>query len=338
MSVPKAMSAHICWGSEFRAIFSVYNKLLSQHIKNSDWKSSGGIRKLSRNLSTWYFLVIILNFLAITMPYNVSLYLKMSSVSNGNFATCFNKKDTLQNQVSSKTIYFIRHGISEMNEKLSIVSWGSPNFADAGIWDARLSSRGIKQATSIHLKWKKELAASQLYGGNGIPWDNIEAVYASPLTRTLQTAETLLYYSNPPLLQSKVPKIAQPLLRERLYLSSDVGRPKKDLQSEFKDWNFNNILNNNPWWYQHDSKGEGSYTEWRPKGKYLCEGEATAVFIERMKALKLWLTQLPEKNVIVVSHWGVLRALTGISFSNCELRAVKDVDLLDEPFIDPDQF
>jgi broad specificity phosphatase PhoE len=47
------------------------------------------------------------------------------------------------------------------------------------------------------------------------------------------------------------------------------------------------------------------------------------VFLARMQQLQQWIEARPERVLAVVTHWGVLRALTGRDFENCELQTVK---------------
>jgi hypothetical protein len=42
-----------------------------------------------------------------------------------------------------------------------------------------------------------------------------------------------------------------------------------------------------------------------------------------MQQLQQWLSARPEQCIAVVSHWGVLQALTGEDFDNCELQTLK---------------
>jgi broad specificity phosphatase PhoE len=55
----------------------------------------------------------------------------------------------------------------------------------------------------------------------------LQLLVVSPLTRALQTA-TLAFGQQP-----GCPVLVEPLWRERLYLSSDVGRPGQQLAQEF---------------------------------------------------------------------------------------------------------
>ena len=134
-----------------------------------------------------------------------------------------------------------------------------------------------------------------------------------------------------------MPRLALPLAAERLYLASDVGKNKNDLIKQFPHWDFSgnkyrfNLsfhkviyfktleLPESPWWYNQDLDNlnrdeiEFDYSE----GKY--HPEPKSAFHERMILLKKWLAAREENHIAIVSHWGVLRALTGKEFKNVEI-------------------
>lgn len=287
-----------------------------------------------------------------------------------------------------QTFYFIRHGLTEMNEVLHEMEWGSPGFHDKGLWDTRLSSKGIQQAIDLHRKWRAQYDAEPSPQSHVIPWEKIDLVLSSPMLRTLQTFSLLNEYSPPPLIRRQVPRIAHPLLRERLYLSSDVGSPRSIIEPAFPDFDFSALPEDDTiWWYHPDCLDEASsttqvieesnakqsealdpedkgdtthgshdtadnhrdtsnnndnndgvsqpYIEWRPAGDYLCAGEPADIFKERLTHLRHWLLSQSQSHIVVVAHWGVIRGLTGADVLNCEVRTVRAVDLLPEPFIDP---
>ena len=47
------------------------------------------------------------------------------------------------------------------------------------------------------------------------------------------------------------------------------------------------------------------------------------VFLERVSRFRAWLAARPERVIAVVSHWGVLDALTQVEFANCEVRPAR---------------
>lgn len=237
-----------------------------------------------------------------------------------------------------QTFYFIRHGVTEMNEVLMSMEWGSPGFFDKGLWDTQLSQNGIQQTVELNRRWKAQYDAEPSPASHLIPWEHIDLVISSPLIRTLQTYSYLVDHSLPPLIPSHIPKIAHPLLRERLYLSSDAGSPRSMLENTFPAFNFSALPeDDSAWWYTPETHEEEyePYKEWRPAGEYLCPGEPADVFFERLMALRSYLLRRPEKHIVVVAHWGIIRGLTGGDFRNCEVRAVRATDILPDPFIDP---
>lgn len=376
---------------------------------------------------------------------------------------------------TGKRILFIRHGLTEMNERLQIMPWYSENFEDGALYDTRLSETGVLQAKELH-------SSLQTTHKQDYELGKIELILASPLTRTLHTADLVFDpWSN--LVPANVPRISHPLLRERVYLSSEVGRMKNELQTEYPHWDFSAVPADKPWWYVYnrninphgnntlstadstkgsqlnmtleedkqsgshehdrlrsyitdmqtaamftfatteeitspppvsfydsyattdtstetaevandkkmrelnselylsnanrsnsenaantnsvdssgsissvnsivhannscsygsipsvgdsdDTEGECQnepYIEWRPAGKYCCEGEPNTVFAARIKVLRKWLLDRPENYIAVVTHWGVLKALTGREFGNCEVQVVGSEELLSVP-------
>jgi broad specificity phosphatase PhoE len=115
-------------------------------------------------------------------------------------------------------------------------------------------------------------------------------------------------------------------MRERLYLASDVGKPRSGLESSFPSWSFDHVPDS-PWWYTPESVG--SYKEWRPAGEYPVAGEPKDQFISRLGDIKSWLLARQERNIVVVAHWGVIRGLFGIDAANCAIRVMEPKDFLD---------
>jgi hypothetical protein len=63
------------------------------------------------------------------------------------------------------------------------------------------------------------------------------------------------------------------------------------------------------WWH---SNGDGDPLAHDP--------EPEGVFLARCAAFGAWLAARPETCIAVVTHWGVIDALTSIEFENCEVR------------------
>lgn len=230
-------------------------------------------------------------------------------------------------KIDNKIITFIRHGCTEMNELMA--PWGSKNFVDLNLWDTKLSKKGIKQCKLLNEKLHKVTdreKSLELY--------NIlesELVVISPLQRALQTTELILADIN---LKNCESKIVLPAAAERLYLSSDVGKSRSDLENSFSgyNWNFSQV-SECPWWYI-PSRYDEEYVEWRPTGTYGVPGEPEHRFRQRMCELKSWLLKQPQNRITVISHWGVIRALTAADFNNCEIRSFEFNSLLDNFIVD----
>ena len=192
-----------------------------------------------------------------------------------------------------KILHLMRHGVTEMNEHLHKVGYPPPK--DPMMWDTVLTSDGRHGAS------KKRREVSKL---NPQP----QILLVSPLTRTLQTADLAFE-------DYKGPRQVEVGLRERLYLSSDVGSTPDFLNSTFPHYDFSS-LQQRTWWY--DPLG---LTEPRPasiKVEQLMEPED--IFKRRCEDLRVNLASRSEEVIAIVSHWGVLRELTGREFDNVELR------------------
>jgi broad specificity phosphatase PhoE len=275
--------------------------------------------------------------------------------------------------VKQKRIVFLRHGCTYMNEYLGMRPFGSPNFTDDefspqelfNYFDAKLSPRGIQQAKALaqRLQQPSEIIendwvtrARQFF--NPVPtseplvdWvKELDLIVTSPLTRAIQTCELGIL----PALSSKEVKImALPLAAERLYLISDVGRARSDLNEAYGHWidfetgfrhNHNEPDNSQfweEWWFGLDDQRETSpflsygvtsesYREWRPSSQnqvYACPGEPYEIFEHRMKRLYDWLGQRQERTICVVCHHGVIERMINRSFRNCQYAVVDFTDI-----------
>ncbi len=112
-------------------------------------------------------------------------------------------------------LHLIRHAESEANAASDL---DNPTY----YYDAKITLRGKEQAKKLHDKIKH------------IKFDKY---FCSPLTRTLETFSIIFPNISP---------IIDPLLREHLYHSCDVGRQPKILKKEFAHYNFNNLRDF--WW------------------------------------------------------------------------------------------
>ena len=220
---------------------------------------------------------------------------------------------------ADKTIVFVRHGCTYMNEHLGrSLSFGAPNFSDIFdekdreqfFQDSPLSPYGMRQAKTL------------LAGSPPSFVSDCELVVTSPLTRALQTFEIGLKHH----FSASVPVVAVPHAAERLYLVSDIGRKRSELKKkyDFVDFETGFEDHGDEWWYS-PAKDE-AYVEWRPSGKgqrYACPGEPFHAFEKRMVKLLSWLNDRQEQKIAVVCHHGVIEWMLDMDFDNCQWREVE---------------
>ena len=173
-----------------------------------------------------------------------------------------------------KKIYLIRHAESEAN---AAVDLDNPTY----YYDARITKRGEDQA----LKAKNVL--------ENIHFDTF---ICSPLTRTLQTFSIIFPDKKP---------IIEPLIREHLFHSSDVGRQPSSLKKDFTSFDFSNL--NDFWWNNN-----------RPINEKKIVKENFNDIKNRLDKFKLWLNKSNSNTIALVSHGTFLSQITGYMLENCE--------------------
>ena len=257
------------------------------------------------------------------------------NLSSANKASCkaMDASSSPSTCTNKKVLYGIRHAHSEANEWMSQPGnkWGNATFCDdASLVDARLSERGQAQVQELAVRLANASIKQQELPLLAI--EAVELVVVSPLTRCLQTWQDGCQKAFA-LQQSTPPVLALPLASERVYTSSDTGRPTQQLAEEYPDVDFSECYafakqqDGAEWWYTSASSNvddeEDQYEEWRPHGKgqyYAVSGEPYNVFERRMNHLQAWLQNRPEQCILLVCHWGVLRYLTsGKSVKNCDV-------------------
>lgn len=197
-----------------------------------------------------------------------------------------------------------------MNEYMTRFDYGGPGWSDPGLWDTRLTERGQREAAESLRRLLAEAHAAH----------PIELCVASPLTRAMATAHLGLG-------ALEVPRMLTPLLAERRYLSSDVGRPAAVLASEFPLFfpapGDAEILGEQWWWRESpDEPAAGG-----PPGASLAV-EPDDSFVRRMREVQDWIKSRQETRIAAVAHWGVWYSLLGgLELANCEMVEV-DLDEL----------
>jgi len=280
--------------------------------------------------------------------------------------------DSNASDVSLKQIIFIRHGKTYTNELIGGggIAFGAPNFTDVfqdpedqkKYHDSPLSEVGIQQTRILNsklgdLKERRPgaldvLGLSESSGGTSF-LDDLDMVVASPLTRALQTLELSLF-EHIVTRDDNVPILAVASAAERLYLVSDLGKPRSELRSKYPFVDFDSAFsgdctqerNNSEsspeclskekkdldvWHFLPTKELKDEYVEWRPHGQgqiYACLGEPSEHFDRRMSNFYYWLQSRKETCIAVVCHAGVIDWMTsGEQYANCELRVQSFDDL-----------
>ena len=275
------------------------------------------------------------------------------------------ENESLKAKKSSKRLILIRHGQTYMNELIGGrgITFGEPNFTDVfqdpedkeKYHDSPLSDVGIQQARVLNSKIgdltrndATALGALGLSEDNANFLDDLDLVVVSPLTRALQTLEISLYEHivNRNDGCREVPILATAAAAERLYLVSDLGKPRSELRSNYPFVDFDTAFfldcdervcagsssksthteekQPDVWHFSPTEQIQNTYSEWRPHGqgqRYACLGEPTEYFDRRMSNFYYWLESREEECIAIVCHAGVIDWLTsGEQFKNCELR------------------
>ena len=173
-----------------------------------------------------------------------------------------------------KKIYLIRHAESEAN---AAVDLDNPTY----YYDARITKRGEGQALKVK---------------NVLENIHFDTYICSPLTRTLQTF-SIIFPDNKP--------IIEPLIREHLFHSCDVGRQPSSLKKDFTSFDFSNL--NDFWWNNNKPINEKKIVK-----------ENFNDIKNRLDKFKLWLNKSNSNTIALVSHGTFLSQITGYMLENCE--------------------
>jgi broad specificity phosphatase PhoE len=120
--------------------------------------------------------------------------------------------------------------------------------------------------------------------------ERIGRIIVSPYTRALQTAAPLLRTLG-------VPAIINPMVRERFAFACDIGTPRTHLERDWPEHDFSGL--DEVWWPPIEETADSVLAR-------------AARFRAEMAALADWA------DTLVVSHWGFILAMTGISVPNGE--------------------
>jgi len=120
---------------------------------------------------------------------------------------------------------------------------------------------------------------------------DVRRIVASPYTRTLETAEIVAAALD-------LPIQVEPIIGERAVFMCDVGTPRSDLLARWPHLDFQHI--EETWWPTLE--------------------ESEAALDLRCRAYRQSLSVNGDwRGTLVVTHWGVIRALTGHRVQNADL-------------------
>lgn len=118
--------------------------------------------------------------------------------------------------------------------------------------------------------------------------ENVRRVVASPYARALETAHIVAGALD-------LPVAVEPLVRERAAFACDIGTPRSRIAARWRALSLDHL--DEIWW----SQGE----------------ERPDAFEARCRAFRAAMTAAPDwPHVLVVTHWGVIRGLTGRTVGN----------------------
>ncbi|CEM28676.1 unnamed protein product [Vitrella brassicaformis CCMP3155] len=201
-------------------------------------------------------------------------------------------------------VYLIRHGQSEYNkwrrESFTKLRWRDMITYDPEIYDAPLTERARDQIRNLSQVLNASLEAGRL---------EIDAIYSSPLSRSIDTAAMAFEGSDKPLL-------LHPLLREKCETTGDIGLPRSELQRRHPHWDFTHFHEHDEeWWHKGDPSAPLAFFRKIPH-------EPSTLLHERTERWANFLSGRSEKSICVVGHSMFFKRWTRSSkMRNLEVRA-----------------
>ncbi len=119
---------------------------------------------------------------------------------------------------------------------------------------------------------------------------DIRKIIASPYSRTLQTAEIISA-------ELDLAITVEALVRERAYFTCDIGSPRSQLSTRWPDIEFGDLPEK--WWPNWESEDE---------------------LLGRCRRFRAAVRETADwSHVLVVTHWGFIRGLTGQEIQNAAI-------------------
>ena len=136
-----------------------------------------------------------------------------------------------------------------------------------------------------------ELGVTQAQeAGRTLADHDIRRIIASPYSRTLETAEIIAT-------ELGLPVTIERLVHERAFFVCDIGSPRSHLTERWPSFDFGDL--EETWWPENESEAEINAR---------CDQ-----FRSIMATADDW------RHVLVVTHWGFIRGLTGLEVANAAI-------------------
>jgi broad specificity phosphatase PhoE len=116
---------------------------------------------------------------------------------------------------------------------------------------------------------------------------SLRRLITSPYARALETAGIIAEHLD-------LPITVEPLIAERFFFTCDIGSPLAELRARWPDLAFDHLQD--PWWPQVE--------------------ESEEVISHRSKIFRRRIANEAWFEIAVVTHWGFIRALTGLKVPN----------------------
>jgi len=115
----------------------------------------------------------------------------------------------------------------------------------------------------------------------------LRKLISSPYARALETAGIIAEHLG-------LPISVEPLIAERFFFTCDIGSPLAELRARWPDVVFDHLRD--PWWPQLE--------------------ETEEAIVHRSETFRRQIAKDVWSDIAVVSHWGFIRALTGLKVPN----------------------
>jgi broad specificity phosphatase PhoE len=150
------------------------------------------------------------------------------------------------------------------------------------VFSATRRDPGIRDPHLTDLGRRQAAAVARALRLSSLRW-----LIASPYARALETAEIIAGHLD-------LPITVEPLIAERFFFTCDIGSPLAELRARWPEVDFDHLRD--PWWPQLE--------------------ETEEVILHRSETFRYQMTIEAWSDIAVVTHWGFIRALTGLKVPN----------------------